>query len=91
MATPDKVQIRALIWERGYTIAAFARKIGRPRETLWAITGRKNPRPVGVDLIRQIANGLSRPGRVVKPSDISDWTGDDDLYETEPEPKVPAA
>jgi hypothetical protein len=88
-AMPDKATIRALIWKRGYTIAGLARKIGRPTSTIYAITG-KPPAPVGVDLIRQIAHGLSTPAKPVKPSDISDWTGDDDT-ESEPEPKVPAA
>ena len=70
-AIPDRAKIRALIWERGYSISGLARKIGRPPATLWAITGGQ-PRPTGVPLLRQIAHGLN-----VRISDISDWDGDD--------------
>jgi hypothetical protein len=82
-AIPDRDRIKALIWERGYSVNEFARKIGRKPGSLWAITG-SNPRPTSVTFIRQIARGLK-----VKPSEISDWTGDD--IESEPETKVPAA
>jgi hypothetical protein len=82
-AIPDRDRIKSLIWERGYSVNEFARKIGRKPGSLWAITG-SNPRPTSVTFIRQIARGLK-----VKPSEISDWTGDD--IESEPEPKVPAA
>src|SRR6266704_326730 len=82
-AIPDRTKIRALTWERGYSISGLARKIGRPPATLWAITGGK-PRPTGVPLLRQIAHGLS-----VRVSDISDWDGDDDT-ESDAETKIPA-
>lgn len=82
-AIPDRAKIRALIWERGYSISGLARKIGRPPATLWAITGGR-PRPTGVPLLRQIAHGLS-----VRVSDISDWDGDD--IESEPVAKGTAA
>ena len=75
---PDRPKIKALIWERGYTISEFARKIGRKPHSVWAITG-ASPRPTSITFIRQIARGLN-----VKPSDISDWDGDDDI-ESEPE------
>ena len=84
-AMPDSAKIRALIWERGYSQAEFARKIGRPARTLYAILNDKPPRAASVTLMRQIARGLR-----VKVSDISNWTGDDDLYDTETETKIPA-
>jgi DNA-binding Xre family transcriptional regulator len=83
-AVPDKVKIRALIRRRGDTITDFAREIGIPRDKIWDITSRGTPRPVAVRTLRPIARGLR-----VRLSDISDWTGDDDLYETDA--KVPAA
>ena len=89
-AQPDVRKIRALIWERGHTQADFARKIGRPARTLYSLLNDKPPRAATVTLIRQIARGLSTPKRPVKPSDISDWTGDDDLYEDDAETKIPA-
>ena len=83
-ATPDRDKIRALIWERGYSQADFARKIGRPARTIYYILNDKPPPPASVPLIRQIARGLK-----VKPSDISDWAGDDD-DESGAETKIPA-
>jgi hypothetical protein len=90
MCQPDGPVIRELIYKRGYTMAGFARKIGRPQsvDTMRNICMAKPP-PVSVEFIRQIAKGLSTPRRPVKPSDVSDWTGDDDLYE-DAETKVPA-
>jgi transcriptional regulator with XRE-family HTH domain len=72
-AQPDPAKIRAFIWDRGHSQADFARKIGRPARTLYALLNDKPVRPASVALIRQIARGLN-----VKPSEISDWTGDDD-------------
>jgi transposase-like protein len=89
-ALPDKARVRALIRARGYSITDVARKIGRPPATLFAITGRSTPKPTGVTILRQLAEALSTPARPVRVSDISDWTGDDDI-ESEPETKVPAA
>jgi hypothetical protein len=40
--------------------------------------------PIGVEYIRPVARGLR-----VKPSAISDWTGDDDIWD-DPEMKIPA-
>jgi transcriptional regulator with XRE-family HTH domain len=80
---PDKVKIRALIRRRGDTITDFAREIGIPRDQIWSITSRAVPRPVAVRTLRPIARGLR-----VRLSDISDWTGDDDIWEAEA--KVPA-
>lgn len=77
-AQPDPQKIRALIWARGHSQADFARMIGRPPRTLYALLNDRPPRPAGIPLIRQIARGLG-----VKPSEISDWTGDDG--ESEPE------
>jgi hypothetical protein len=84
-ALPDKVKIRALIRERGYRITDIARKIGCPPSSIYDITGRNTPLPRGVWLLRQLAQVLSTPKRPVKVSDISDWTGDDDI---EPEPET---
>jgi hypothetical protein len=84
MCQPDGPLIRDLIAQRGYTVAGFARKIGRRKSerNIWnAIAGK----PVGVDLIRPVARGLR-----VKPGQISDWTNDDEFWD-EPEMKVPAA
>ncbi len=89
-ALPDKVRIRALIRKRGYKITDIARKIGCPPSSIYDLTGRNTPVPRGVPLLRQVAHVLSTPALPVKVSDISDWTGDDDI-ESEPEPKVPAA
>lgn len=73
-ATPDGQKIRQLIWERGYSIADFARLINqRPAaQTLYNVVS-KNQR-ISVAYVRNIARGLG-----VQPSDISDWTGDDDI------------
>lgn len=78
-ALPDKAKVRALIWQRGYTIEGVARQMGRPRSTLYAITGRREPKPTGLKILRQLAAVLSTPARPVKLSDISDWAGDDDI------------
>jgi hypothetical protein len=74
MCQPDGPRIRELLEVRGYSVAEFARMIGRRHErTIWnAIAGK----PIGVRYIRQIARGLR-----VKPSDISDWAGDDDIWD----------
>jgi len=90
MCQPDGPVIRERIRKRGYTMAGFARKIGRPQsvDTMRNICLVNAP-PTSVEFIRQIAKGLSTPRRPVKPSDISDWTGDDDLYE-ETETQIPA-
>ena len=80
-AIPDREKIKALIWERGYSVNEFARKIGRKPGSVWAVTGAA-PRPISVTFIRQIARGLK-----VRPSEISDWTGDDDDV-TEPETRT---
>jgi len=82
-AIPDRAKIRSLIWARGHSVTGFAREIGRPPATIWAITGGK-PRPTGIPLLRQIAHGLS-----VRVSDISDWDGDD--IESDAEPKALAS
>jgi len=91
MCQPDGLEIKRRIFERGYSKAAFARKIGRPQSTdsMRNICLEKAA-PVSVEFIRMIAKGLSTPRRPVKPSDISDWTGDDEFYE-ETEPKALAS
>ncbi len=89
-ALPDPERIRELIWQRGYSQADFARKIGRPARTLYAILNDKPQRAASIPLLRQIARGLSTPGRTIKLSDISNWAGDDDS-ESDAETKVPAA
>lgn len=71
-AKPDPAKIKALIWQRGYSQADFARMIGRPPRTIYNLISDKSVRQVSVTLIRQVARGLR-----VKPSAISDWTGDD--------------
>jgi transcriptional regulator with XRE-family HTH domain len=75
MCQPDGPEILRLIREqRGYTVAEFARLIGRRHErTIWNAIASK---PIGVAFIRPIARGLH-----VKPSDISDWTGDDEFWD----------
>ena len=75
---PDRPKIKALIWERGYSINEFARKIGRKPGSLYAITGGWCDRPTSITFLRQVARGLG-----VKISDISDWTGDDDTWDGE--------
>jgi transcriptional regulator with XRE-family HTH domain len=82
-ALPDTEKIRALIWERGYSQAEFARRIGRPARSLYSVINDKPFRPTSIAFIRQIARGLG-----VKPSVISDWTGDD--IESGAETKIPA-
>ena len=84
-ALPDRVKIRALIRERGYSVTDVARKIGRPPGTLFAITGRQ-PKPTGVTLLRQLAAALSTQRKPVSVSDISDWPDEDD-----PEPEALAS
>jgi transcriptional regulator with XRE-family HTH domain len=83
-AVPDKVKIRALIRRRGDSISDFAREIGVHRDRIWDITSRGTPRPVAIRTLRPIARGLR-----VRLSDISDWTGDEDV--SEPEPKALAS
>ena len=89
---PDGPEIKRRIFARGYSMAAFARKIGRPQS---ATTMRNicmvNADRASVEFIRQIAKGLSTPKHPVRPSDISDWTGDDDLYDDPPQPKALAS
>ena len=83
MCQPDGPKIRKLIEERGYHVAGFTRMIGRSRSIrgVWrAIAGE----PTAIDLIRPIARGLR-----VRPGDISDWKGDDDIWD-EPAAKIPA-
>jgi hypothetical protein len=88
-ALPDGPKIRALIWDRGYSIKGVARKIGCPPSSIYSITGRKAQLPRGVELLGQIARVLSTPEERVKVSDISDWAGDDDI-ESGAETKIPA-
>ena len=83
-ALPDKVKIRRLIRRRGDSITDFAREIGIPRDKIWDITSRAEPRPVAIRTLRPIARGLR-----VKVSDISDWDGDE--IDSEPEPKALAS
>jgi len=84
-ATPDREKIRKLIWDRGYTITDFARKIGLQPQSVWEITGR-TPKPVGISkYLRPIARGLR-----VRVSDISDWAGDEDDVWSGAETKIPA-
>ncbi len=71
-AHPDPRKIRELIWRSGHSQADFARKIGRPARTLYSFLNDKPTPRASIPLIRQIAEGLG-----VRPSDISDWTGDD--------------
>jgi transcriptional regulator with XRE-family HTH domain len=82
IAQPDSSKIRELIWARGHSQADFARMIGRPPRSLYTLLN--DGRPASVAFIRQIARALH-----VKPSDISDWTGDDN--ESEPETKAAVA
>lgn len=87
-ALPDRAKVRALIRERGFSITGAARRIGRPRATLYAITGRTVPKPTGVEILADLAALLSTPKHRVRVSDISDWAGDD---ESEPEPEALAS
>lgn len=75
MCQPDGPKIRDLIGQRGYSVAGFARHIGRKRSERNlrnALAGKR----VGIDLIRPVARGLR-----VKPGDISDWKGDDEFWD----------
>lgn len=85
---PDGPKIRALINGRGYSMAGFARKIGRPQSsgTIRNICAGYDER-CSVTIIRQIAQGLSTRTKPVRPGDISDWTADDDTW-GEPEIKI---
>jgi hypothetical protein len=82
---PDGPKIGALIKARGYNVPEFARKIGRPQSgnSLWNIISAR--RRCSIAQIRQIARGLR-----VKPGDISDWKGDDDIWD-QPVKEIPAA
>jgi hypothetical protein len=92
MCQPNGPLLRELIEKRGYTVSGFARMIrrapavrsaGRPPSvrSIWrAIEGH----PMGIEYIRPVARGLR-----VKPSEISDWDGDDDIWD-DPEIKIPA-
>lgn len=88
-ALPDRVKVRALIRARGYSIEGVARRMDRPPGTLYAITGRRKPKPTGVEILADLAAVLSTPARRVRVRDISDWTGDEP-YEPEPEPEPKA-
>jgi DNA-binding XRE family transcriptional regulator len=92
-AQPDPAKIRALIWNRGTSQADFARAIGRPPRTLYSILNDTPTPRASITLLRQIAMGLSTPHRRVRPSDISDWAGDDDIDDdigSDAETKIPA-
>jgi len=76
-ALPSGKKIRALIWNRGYTISGVARQIGCPPASLYAITGRKVQDRRSVGFLRRLALFLSTPDDPVRVSDISDWAGYD--------------
>jgi hypothetical protein len=88
-ALPDKVRLREQIRKRGFRSIDIARKIGVPPSSIYDLTGRNEPKPRSVALLREIASVLSTPAKPVKVSDISDWDGDDDI-ESGAETKVPA-
>ena len=75
MCQPDGPKIRELIGQRGYSVAGFARHIGRKRSERNLRNALASKR-VGIDLIRPVARGLH-----VKPGDISDWKGDDEFWD----------
>lgn len=77
-AKPDAQRIRELVAATGLSQADFARTIGRPPRSLYGLLNDNPPRQASIPFIRQIARGLH-----VKPSDISDWTGDDDVSDPE--------
>jgi hypothetical protein len=77
-AKPDGAKIKELIEAQYEGVTHFARAIGRPRQSIWNIVGYEPP--TGIRFLRQIARGLR-----VQISDISDWAGDDDVSEPEPE------
>lgn len=93
MCQPDGPALRELIEKRGHTVASFHRMMRRTPacrhagrvpsvRSLWrAIAGH----PIGIEYIRPVARGLR-----VRPSVISDWAGDDDIWD-EPEMKATAA
>lgn len=84
MCKPQGQVIRELIEKRGYSVAGFTRLMrrsptiraaGQPPSvrSVWrAIAGE----PIRIEHIRPIARGLR-----VKPSVISDWAGDDDIWD----------
>ena len=76
-ARPDGPKIGELIRARGYSQSSLGRAIGRHPQTIWDIVHARNA-AISIPLLFQIARALR-----VKPSDISDWTADDD--EDEPE------
>ena len=84
MCHPDGELIRKLIYQRGHTMAGFARKIGRPQSAGSIRNICSGRTDVSVEFMRQIARGLR-----VKVSAISDWTGDDEFY-GDAETKIPA-
>ena len=67
---PQGKAIRQLIWDRGYTVTAFADKVGCSTKSIWEICGRS--RPTGIELLERIACELG-----VRPSDISDMEDDE--------------
>ena len=76
MCKPDAALIRELIHKRGYTMAAFARKIHRPQSAGSIRNICAGRTDCSVEFLRQIARGLR-----VKPSYISDWTEDDEIWD----------
>ena len=92
MCQPDGPVIRELIERRGHSVEGFVRMMRRTpgvrsaglvpsSRTLWRACG---GREVRIEYIRTIARGLR-----VRPGAISDWTGDDDIWD-EPEMKASA-
>jgi DNA-binding XRE family transcriptional regulator len=84
---PDGPKIRQLRIDRGITVTDLARQIGRHRDTIWAVEGKKRY-PMSEVLASQLARALSTPDERITVEDITDRARDD---ESEPEPKVPAA
>lgn len=92
MCRPDGPLIHELIGKRGYSVSGFGRFMrrssvvraeGKPPadRTVWRIIAGK---PISIEYLRPLARGLR-----VKPGDISDWKGDDDIWEL-PQMKIPA-
>jgi hypothetical protein len=75
---PDGPKLRALIFKTGRSVPEFARSVGRNPRSVWGILSRGDR--ASITFMRPIARGLG-----VKVSDISDWTGDDDIA---PEPET---
>lgn len=72
---PDGPKIRALIWDAGFSVAGYARSVGRNPGSLAGIVYKRHR--ASIEFMRPVARGLG-----VRLCDISNWTGPE---ESQPE------